>query len=111
MKIYWIDKTGKSMGVMQKLQERCQETIELKDTTNFRSTKNDWMIVRDNGMLEESFFKKSGHMVVLTPSQNPKVLWEIAQQEKVEDIMMTSCQEDYLVERILKNIEERKGVS
>lgn len=106
MKIYFIDKTGRNYKIKDMLEKKGIQNIDIKDTYNFRCTKNDFVILseyNDNDS-ENSYLSKYNNLIIITTNTKEDVVWKLANEFKTIDIISNKCNEEYVVERITKLI-------
>ena len=111
MKVYYIDKLEKNLTLKDKLIENGLENIEVKDTYNFRATKNDFVVLSeyDEKDSENESLKKYNNLIFITKEKDEDIIWKIANSYKTIDIISYNCNKDYIAQRISKIINQ-KGV-
>lgn len=106
MKIYYIDKEERDLVLKEKLQEKGIENIEVKNSYNFRCTKNDIVILNDylRNNDENDILKKYNNLIILTSNVDEETVEELVNNYKIKDIIYSKCNDDYIAERIEKLI-------
>ena len=106
MKVYYIDKLEKNLALKDKLIENGLENIEVKDTYNFRATKNDFVVLSEYNEKdsENESLKKYNNLIFITKEKDEDIIWEIANSYKTVDIISYNCNKDYIAQRISKII-------
>lgn len=100
MKIYIVDNTRKMKEIKRALEEY---NIEIKETTRFKMTKNDYVILSDEeGTLDG--IENLKNVIILVKDRNYKYIWKLANTYKTVDIIDGSMDTKYIVSRIEKSI-------
>lgn len=102
MRIYLIDKYGKHFDIIKKLQERGIENIESKTSVKIRSTKNDMIILLDDGDTEG--LSKTSKIVWVTTTKNVRNIWKFINEYNCIDIIDGNMDRDYIIGRLFKCI-------
>lgn len=104
MKIYFIDKTTKCSKYIKKLENHFEENIVLKKDTNFKMTKNDFVIITDLDI--DDNLKKLKNIIFLVTDKSYKSVWNKASEYNSIDIIDICMPEEYIINRIIKKVEE-----
>lgn len=100
MKIYIVDNTRKMKEIKRALEEY---NIEIKETTRFKMTKNDYVILSDEeGTLDG--IENLKNVIILVKDKNYKYIWKLANTYKTVDIIDGNMETKYIVSRIEKSI-------
>ena len=102
MKIYFIDKFGKYLGIKNKLEKLKVENIEYKKDIKHRIYKTDYVITLDfENEYEE--YKKINNLIIITNKINKNEIWNMANKLNTKDIILYAEDDEYIAKRI-KNI-------
>ncbi len=106
MKVFYIDKNNKKLRIMDKLVENGLENVELKDSYNFRCTKNDFVILTEYNEKDENnvILNKYNNLIVITNKIDENTIWKLANEYHTKDVISSKCDEDYIAKRISKFI-------
>lgn len=105
MKIYFIDKSGKNLKIKKLLEDIGIENVEHKDSYSFRCTKNDYVILSEyNHREDNTALKRFNNLIIVLDNNKPEISWELASEYKTIDIIYSKCGEEYIAQRIAKNI-------
>lgn len=98
MKIYFVDKENHFNKLIQRIKQEVAETVERKEDLKFRSTKNDYIIVCDESLLDG--LEKQKNIIFLVKNKEYKHIWKLSNNYKTVDLIDTEMCEDYIVKRI-----------
>ena len=97
MKIYIVDTTRKLKKIKRELEREFH--IETKENTNFKMTKNDYVIFSNEvGTMEG--LEKLKNIFFLTENKEYRFVWQIITQYKVIDVIDNQSDETYIANRI-----------
>ena len=103
MKLYIINNTRKLKKIKHFLESNYEISIEDKEDSNFKMTKNDFVLISDESKSLDGL-EKLKNIIVLTQNKDYRYIWNIANNFKIIDIIDNDLTEDYISNRIVKNI-------
>lgn len=106
MKIYVVS----SNRQMQKLKMELEKSydVEEKENGKIRMTKNDFVLLSDEeGTLEG--MEKLKNIIFLASHQEPSYVWKLVTQYKTIDIIDSRMEEEYIVSRVQRVIQQERG--
>ena len=101
MKIFLVDNTRKIKKIKKELEK--EFVVESKESTNFKMTKNDFVIFsNEEGTLDG--LEKLKNIFFLTQNQEYSYIWSLTNQYKLVDIIDNQQDETYIANRIARLI-------
>lgn len=105
MKIYFIDKFEKYLNIKKKLEKELNiENIEHKKDIKHRIYKTDFVITM-NFENEYEEYSKINNLIVITNKKDKNEIWNIANKLNTKDIILNENNDEYIVKRIKRIIE------